>query len=287
MTTSKLGRGLGSLIGGSTQINEQFEHAAVSTGQVTELPIAVVKPSPSNPRKMFEEGALDELAQSIKEHGIIQPLLVTRDAEGQYILIAGERRLRAAKKAGLTRVPVVVRDTGELERLLLGMIENLQREDLNPMELAHAYQKLMEDFSLTQKEVAERVGKSTAVIGNHLRLLNLSDTIKGALDEGKLTEKHARALLSIKDAGERDQLFQQMVREGWTASETEERARVHVRPYIRDVKRIQPQIQDYEKRLRAALGAKALIIQKDGRGKVEIYFSSDEELADIIRRISE
>ena len=227
---------------------------------------------------------MDALAQSIRESGIIQPLVVTR-AGGGYQLIAGERRLRAAKRAGLTHVPVVVRDTGELERLLLGMIENLQREDLNPMELAHAYKKLMDDFDLTQREVGERVGKSAPVIANHLRLLNLSDTIQGALHEGKLTEKHARALLSIRNETERDTLFQQMVREGWTASESEERTRVYVRPHIRDVKRIQPEVQDFERRIREALGAKVIILQKDGRGKIEIYFSSNEELGDIIRRI--
>lgn len=287
MTTSKLGRGLGSLLGGTTQIDERFEHVAVTSGQVTELPVAVIKPSPVNPRQTFDETALEELTQSVREHGIIQPLLVTRDADGQYVLIAGERRLRAAKRAGLTQVPVVVRETGELERLLLGMIENLQREDLNPMELTHAYKKLMDDFGLTSREVGERVGKSSSVVSNHLRLLNLSGTIQGALHEGKLTEKHGRALLSVRDEAERDTLFQQMVREGWTASEAEARTRVYVRPHLRDTKKVQPEIQAYERRVREALGAKVIILQKDGRGKIEIYFSSDEELGDIIRRIAQ
>lgn len=281
--STKLGRGLGSLLG-SQKVDEEFEHAAVKSGRVTELPIAVIKPSVHQSRTVFDEGSLQELAASIKEHGILQPLLVTREEGGEYMLIAGERRLRAAKIAGLHSMPVVVREAGELERLLLGMIENLQRQDLGPMELAYAYKKLIDDFGLTSGQVAERVGKSMSVVTNHLRLLNLSDEIKQALSSGKITEKHGRALLTVRDENQREQIFKQVIREGWRPSETEERTRIYVKSHLR--KKIKPDRVEKEERLRTALGTRVVISERGGRGKIEIHFSSDEELDELVRRIA-
>jgi ParB family chromosome partitioning protein len=198
--------------------------AAVAPARISEgllqVDIDLIDPSPYQPRTYFREQALEELAQSIRTSGIIQPLVV-RKIGNRYQLIAGERRWRAAQRAPIGRVPVVVRDVPEETALEMALVENLQREDLNPIEQARAFERLIEEFSLTQEEVAERTGKDRATIANSLRLLKLEETIQDMLEEGRLSAGHARALLSINDPKERYDLARRIARGGMTVRQVE------------------------------------------------------------------
>ena len=197
-TTQKgLGKGLGALLGDASPLSSPGEG-----GGVTMLPIAKVESYRKQPRKHFDDEALQDLADSIRAHGIIQPLTVRKLASGYYQIIAGERRWRAARLAGLAEVPVLVIEADDRKAMELAMIENLQREDLNPIEEAEGYKILMEDYNLTQEEAAERVGKSRSNVANVLRLLNLSAPVRALLSEGKLSAGHARALLPLKAAAQ-------------------------------------------------------------------------------------
>lgn len=184
-----LGRGLGALMGDDAYSEEQ-------SGSLSTLPISQIQPGLKQPRKRFDDEAISELADSIREHGLIQPLTVRRLASGYYQIIAGERRWRASKEAGLTEVPVSIIEADDKKVMELGLIENLQREDLNPMEEANGYKALMEEYGMTQEEVAQRMGKSRPAIANALRLLALPDAVRFLLEEGKLSAGHAKAILA-------------------------------------------------------------------------------------------
>jgi ParB family transcriptional regulator, chromosome partitioning protein len=194
--------------------------ARIPNEGLLQVDIDLIDPSPYQPRTHFREQALEELAQSIRASGIIQPLVVRR-VDGRYQLIAGERRWRAAQRAPLGRVPVVLRDVPEETALEMALVENLQREDLNPIEQARAFERLIEEFSFTQEEVAERTGKDRATIANSLRLLKLEETIQDMLEEGRLSAGHARALLSINDSKERYDLARRIARGGMTVRQVE------------------------------------------------------------------
>src|SRR5471030_664225 len=204
-----LGKGLSQLIA------EQYE------GPTNELPVADIVPNSRQPRTLFNEEALEELAASIREYGILQPLIVRPIAEGKHELIAGERRLRAAKLAGLKTVPVLVRSAGNQSSLELALIENLQREDINALESARAYRKLIDEFGLTQEQVAERVGKSRTVIANTVRLLRLPRRITEGLERGIITEGHARALLSFESEAQQLAVYDQILERGMTVRDVE------------------------------------------------------------------
>ncbi|HEX2951927.1 MAG TPA: ParB/RepB/Spo0J family partition protein, partial [Armatimonadota bacterium] len=196
--------GLGSLIPGA--------ELATETGPEF-VPVAEIAVNPYQPRRNFTPEAIDELADSIRQYGVLQPLTVRR-RDGGYELIAGERRLQASRKAGLTTVPVIMRECTDEEMLALALVENLQREDLNAMEAARSYHQLIDDFGLSQTEVAERVGKSRSAVANTLRLLALSNPIQQAVAEGAISEGHARALLAVDNGDTRDQLFQETLKKG-------------------------------------------------------------------------
>lgn len=218
-----LGRGFDSLIP-TNLIDEEFdpthqEDKAIS--QTKELPIDKVFPNPDQPRKDFAEGAIEELAQSIEEHGILQPLIVVPE-KSNYMIIAGERRWRAAQKAGLKKVPAVVRSLSDQHRLEIALIENLQREDLNALETATAYLKLHEQFNMTYEQVGQRVGKAMSTVSNVLRLLGLPREAKQALIEGKISEGHARQILAIKEEKVQQELLELIIKNGWSVRKTEQ-----------------------------------------------------------------
>jgi ParB family chromosome partitioning protein len=247
-----------------------------------------IAPNPRQPRGAIDPTSLQELSDSIKEHGVIQPLVVTRvtpdspQDEISYQLIAGERRLEAAKLAGLEQVPVVVKEASDQETLELALVENIQRSDLNPLEEADAYQQLTSDFGLTQEEVARRVGKSRTAVTNSLRLLALDNTIKGALSSGEISEGHARALLGLPYEEARLHLLGRIAKEGLNVRQTEEAVRRLAddrppRPTRRNALK-DAATRDLEERFRVALGAKVNLSRGRKGGRLTIYFYSEEEL---------
>lgn len=219
-----LGKGLGALIGtpkAGAGPHSTLQPDAVAPGEaVRKMPIGKIIPSPFQPRKQFREGPNLELVESIREHGVIQPLIV-RERDGSYELIAGERRWRAANHLELKEVPVIVRDASDLEVLEMALIENLQREDLNPVEEAQAYERLGRDFDLTQEQIAKRVGKSRAAVANAIRLLDLNQEVQDWLVQGHLTVGHAKVLLAVSDRDQQRVLADQVIRQGKTVRETE------------------------------------------------------------------
>lgn len=278
-----LGRGLDALIPGAgraTPISEPISEQA-STGLV--VGIDKIHPNPRQPRVEFDEGALAELVSSIRTQGVIQPLLVRRMADGDYQLVAGERRLRAAERAGLTHVPVFVREISEVESLELALVENIQRDDLSPLEEAAAYQRLINEFGHTQEAVAERVGKSRPAVANALRLLRLPESIKQDLARGRLTAGHARVLLSIDDADAQVRAAKQIQARQMSVRDAEQLAAARhgaARPVARD-----PHRGALERELSSTLGTRVRITPKGRGGKIEIEFYSQEELQGLVDRI--
>ncbi len=278
--SSGLGRGLSALI-------PEMEAARAPTAEVEVERILL---NPQQPRSTMDVEALAELARSVKEHGVIQPLLVTEieaeDGTTAYQLIAGERRLRAAKAAGLRRVPVTVRESTPRDLLELALIENVQREDLNPLEEALAYRRLVDEFRLTQQQVADRVGRSRASVTNRLRLLELPPPVQDALAAGEISEGHARALLQVEAPEERLQLLERVVQEGLNVRQTERLARGTRAP--RTARRApppppDPEIEALKDALRRSLGTKISLRRgKRGTGTLTIHFYSDEELERVL-----
>lgn len=265
-----LGKGLGALI-------------PVSETGPTELPVDAISPNPLQPRQKIAPEELEELAASIREHGLIQPLIVSQvsDAEAQrYQLIAGERRLEAAKLAGLTRVAVIIRGATPQEMLELALVENIQRADLNPLEQASAYRHLMDDFGLTQEQVADRVGKSRVAVANSVRLLRLPDEIKSSLAQGQITEGHARAMLGLDELDEQRQIWEVILKRGLNVRQTEETVRRLVagpKPKRPD-QSSSPETQALEDRFREAIGTKVQLFRSKRGGRLVIHFYSEEDL---------
>lgn len=281
-----LGRGLGSLIPGKQTITEQVIPSA--RREVVEVAVEKVRPNPRQPRAHFAPEELAELVSSIKEHGVLQPLTVTRAGDG-YELVAGERRLRASKLAGLKTVPAIVRDASEQQKLEWAIIENTQRADLNPVEEALGYKALTEEFGLTQDEVARKVGKSRSAVANMLRLLELPEEMLFAIRDGRITKSHARTLLAEPDDAKRRALYQSMLSGGVSVREAEARV-----AHAAGAKRApsgggakDPNIAAHERRLREILGTKVSIQEKGGKGKVTIEFYSKEELIGLLDKLSE
>lgn len=250
------------------------------------VPISAIVSNKYQPRQYFAAKPLQELAASIKEHGILQPLVVIKNSDNTYELVAGERRLRAAKLAGLEQVPVIIREATELERLELALIENIQRADLNPIESAQAYQKLNDEFGLTHDDIARRMGKSRPVISNTIRLLALPGEMQQALADGAITEGHAKVLLEIKDPAKRDAVFQQVLRQKLTISDTaQEVRRVAVNRHTRKISR-DPNLEAYEERLRERLGTKVTIRRRGKNGgEIVIEYYGEEEFGELIEKL--
>jgi ParB family transcriptional regulator, chromosome partitioning protein len=253
---------------------------ALSEG-LFQIDIDLIEPSPYQPRTRFREEALDELARSIRSSGIVQPLVV-RKVAGRYQLIAGERRWRAAQRAGLARVPVVVRDVVEEMALEMTLVENLQREDLNPIEQAHAFQRLIDEFHLTQEQVAERTGKDRATIANAVRLLKLEDSIQELLEEGRITAGHARALLAVADPQERMTLARRVARGGMTVRQIERLVSQGPKPLVGGpTKTLDPNLKAALDELQRAYGTRVIIHPKRAQGPGQLVFEyyDDSDLA--------
>jgi ParB family transcriptional regulator, chromosome partitioning protein len=272
-----LGRGLEALIPGAVERAPEPPSAGVTTVRIDSI-VA----NPYQPREHFSEEALEELAASIREKGLLQPLLVRR-AGSTYQLIAGERRLRAAERAGLDRVPVTEREASEQESLELALIENLQREDLNAIEEAKAFQRLMSDFGLNQDEVARRVGKTRSSVSNSVRLLQLPAAIRRRIESGELSAGHARSLLALRAAEPQAQIAEEVVRRRLSVRDTERL----VRQRAEEPAAAAGQRKAVEDDLSRSLGTKVRIRQsKDGAGRIEIEFYSLAELNGLIERLS-
>lgn len=271
-----LGRGLEALI--PTQ---------ESRAGIIEVPVENLRPNPNQPRRGQDPEALSQLADSIRENGVIQPLIVTSTPRG-YEIIAGERRWQAAKLAGKATVPVLVREASPRDGLILALVENLQREDLNPLEAATAYRELVERFSLSQEEVAKRVGKSRTAVTNSLRLLKLPDAAKRALASGEISEGHARAILSLEGEAVQKRALQRIVRGSLSVRQAEElvrRMRGEGPIRKRAGRTLDPQTQALEQRFRQALGTKVQLFRSKRGGKLVVYFFSEEELDGLFRHI--
>ncbi len=274
-----LGKGLGALLG----------DAALQTQEAgsLSLPISQVEPGLKQPRKRFDDEALADLADSIRQHGVIQPLTVRRLSSGYYQIIAGERRWRAAKLAGLSEVPVVIIEADDRKVMELGLIENLQREDLNPMEEAGGYRVLMEEYGLTQEEVAQQVGKSRPAVANALRLLSLPPSLHPLLEDGQLSAGHARAILSVPSPQLQEKLADKVVAEGLSVRQTEALAKRLAageatpppRPEGPD---LSIYLKEAERTLGARFGRKVSIVSGKRKGRIELEYYGPADLTALL-----
>ena len=292
MNTEKrrgLGRGLSALIPPKPGSDEP-----ISTGKgLLQLPVEQILPGDSQPRQKFDDVALSELAESIRAHGIIQPIVVRQRPLGpnsnassplQYEIIAGERRWRAAQKAGLKSVPAVVSEAAEVDTLTLALVENLQREDLNPIEEAEAFHRLHETMGYTQQEIAEAVGKDRTTVANSLRLLKLPSTVRQQVLSGELTMGHARALLALDSTEEIEKLGREVVARKWSVRQTEKAAQPASPRGRKTSSRESESERDVRQRLQRALGTKVELKQKAGKGTLMVHFNSFAELDSLLAR---
>lgn len=277
---SGLGKGLEALIPG--------DFGAPSTTAEMFVPISMIAPNPSQPRESMNEEDLQDLANSIREHGILQPLVVTLESHtGIYTLIAGERRLRAAQIVGLEKVPVIVRTASDQERLELALIENVQRSDLSPLETASAYHRLSSEFNLSHEEISTRVGKNRVTVTNTLRLLTLPVKVKAALASGDISEGHARALLGLQSEQAQLGALQTVLSNGLNVRQTEELVRklTGIKPQKTVEKTIDPMTKEIEDQLRSKFGTKVTLKHGENGGTLTIHYYSDEELSQILKHI--
>ena len=280
---SVLGRGLGALIDVSEDQDRQLIH---SPSAVSEIPLKNISVNPFQPRTSFDEESINELVISVKEHGIIQPITVRRMEDNSYQLITGERRLRAAQKAGLKRIPAYVRQAGDENMMELALVENIQREDLDAIEVAISYQRLIEEFNLTQEGLGDRVGKKRATIANYLRLLNLPVEIQTAIREKKLSMGHARALAGIEDRELQLKIFERTISRDLSVRQVENLAKqskkVHT-PAGSDDSQPRSDYEDLREHLSHYFGATVGFVRSNkGTGRIVIPFKSDEDLQRIV-----
>jgi ParB family chromosome partitioning protein len=276
---SGLGKGLDALIPGGSSV--------LRDGGVSQVPVDAITRNPRQPRQSFKEAELDELAGSIREFGVIQPLIVSPAVSGTYTLIAGERRWQAARRAGLRTVPVVLRNASDQQLLELALIENVQRADLNPIEEAEAFQHLAKEFGLSHEDIAKRVGKSRVAVTNTLRLLEAAAAVKQALVDGKIMEGHARGLLALNSARAQEVALQRVINLDLSVRQTELLARKlsgH-KPAARKKPGRSPDVSDIEKRLRASLGTKVSLKHGKKGGALTIHYYSNEELDALLEKL--
>lgn len=278
-----LGKGIDAMISGDNTKTKQVVKEVVK--EVDTIDINKIQPNNNQPRKNFNEDKIHELAESIKQHGLIEPLIVQKGKKGFYTIIAGERRWRAAREAGVKEIPVVVKDYSDQQVMEIALIENIQREDLNAIEEAEAYDRLIRDFNLKQDEVAERVSKSRVAITNSLRLLKLDERVREMIIEDKIKSGHARALLGVSDGDEQYKLAVMIFDNSMSVRETEKMVKKYLADKKKPVKEVREKdtqteliYKDYEEKLKSVIGTKVNINNKGkGKGKIEIeYFSADE-----------
>ena len=276
-----LGKGLDALIPTGQSVSP-----SESSG-VSQVSVDLIQRNPRQPREKFDIEELENLAASIREHGVIQPLIVSPAKNGIYVLIAGERRLQASRKAGLQTVPVVIRHATDQQLLELALIENVQRADLNPIEEAEAYQNLSKEFKMSHETIAARVGKSRVAVTNTLRLLDASAAVKQALVDGRITEGHARAMLSLS-AKAQEALLNQIINIDMSVRQTEMLARKYSgqKPVSKKKSASSADVTDLERRLRSSLGTKVALKHGKKGGTVTIYYYSDEELNSLLEKLT-
>jgi len=280
--TGGLGKGLDALIPmGETQTSS-------SGGGIAQIAIDLIQRNPRQPREKFDIEELENLAASIREHGVIQPLIVSPGKNGIYILIAGERRLQSSRKAGLKTVPVVIRSATDQQLLELALIENVQRADLNPIEEAEAYQHLSREFRMSHEKIAERVGKSRVAVTNTMRLLDASAAVKQALVDGRITEGHARAMLALNSAKAQENLLNRVVNLDLSVRQTEALAGKYSgkKPVAKRKAGKSPNVSDVERRISSNLGTKVSLKHGKRGGTVTIYYYSDEELDSLLEKLT-
>ncbi len=291
-----LGKGLSALFSETEEAYENARVEGVTEPGVSELPLEEIYPNPDQPRKVFDEGAMLDLTNSIKEHGVISPIVVNRNPDGTFMIIAGERRFRAAKNAGLKTIPAVVKEYDTREIQEISLIENLQREDLNPIEAAYGMKRLMDEFSLTQEVLAERLGKSRPAIANTLRLLTLSEDVIALVREGKISSGHARTLVPVPKESQ-SELARSCVKEGWSVREMERAVKQFLNPPEVLTKEKEKknalanaELKHFVERLRTTFKTKVSLIGTEKKGRIYIdYYSRDDldriyEMLDIIDR---
>lgn len=292
MAKTSLGTGLSSLIPNKLNKNKEVNtplkkksFTVSNSDEVVKIPIENVVPNPNQPRYYFDGDNLKELSESIKEHGIIQPILVTKINGNQYELIAGERRLQASKLAGLKEISAIIRLATNQQKLELALVENIQRHDLNPVEEAKAYQKLGKEFNLTQEEIAKKTGKNRSTIANIIRLLDLPIEIQRGIIAGKITEGHARAILGLENSEKQRALYELILKNNLTVRAAENKVReVTVHSHKRKVlKQADPYLQDLEDNIQQKLGTKVKIKKHGTTGKITIDFFSEEEFSKIVK----
>ncbi len=294
-----LGRGLSAILPPEEESHDQDvsrrSHRIRLAGRVADVDVALVRPNPYQPRKDFDEEAMNELAASIRQLGVIQPITV-RATEDGFEIISGERRLRAARRAGLGRVPAYVREADSEEMLEMAIVENIQREELNPIEVALGYQRLIEECALTQEEVADKVGKGRATITNFLRLLKLPARIQASLRDGIVSAGHARALINVDDDEVQQRLIDEIENQGLSVRDVEKRVRRWRNPPAEKQNRAQPivretsdrdalQLKNFTTHLRNHLGTQVKIRHKHHGGKIEIEYYSNEDLERLLELI--
>ena len=285
-----LGRGLNALINTGTDTESKENAKENNEYKEVFVNISLVEPNRNQPRKEFDKDALSELANSIKQYGILQPIIVQKN-EDMYEIIAGERRWRAAKEAGLTEVPVIIRDYDKQKIMEISIIENIQRENLNPIEEAMAYQSLMEEYGLKHEELAERVSKNRSTITNSMRLLKLSDNIQQMIIDGKISAGHAKVLLSVENTSEQEKIAQELISKSLSVRELEKLVKQYIKPRkkkkSKDDKDYSLFYKEYEDRLKDVLGTKVQINTKDkNKGRIEIDYYSAAELERIVELLN-
>jgi len=271
-----LGRGLGALI-------------PRANAGLREIAVDAIKPNPWQPRTIFDEQELEELAQSIREHGVLQPVLVSQQPDGSYQLITGERRWRAVKKAGMATLPAVVKEVTPQASLELALVENIQRRDLNPLEEAHAFRQLLDEHGLTQEQLGQRIGKSRVAITNTLRLLHLPEAVRDALASGSITEGHARAILMASDEPKQLKVLERLLAQHLSVRDTEALARRMnadaERPRAAEAPQFDPDVERLEDAFRQALGTRVRVVRGRRGGRLVIHFFSDEQLQGIYEAV--
>ncbi|MDD2421024.1 MAG: ParB/RepB/Spo0J family partition protein [Heliobacteriaceae bacterium] len=293
MTRKGVNRGLGKGLQALIPDLGKDSNLSQATGGVKEMALARIEPNRRQPRKNFDQKALDELAASIDAHGVIQPLVVRPIDQGRYQLIVGERRWRACRQLGLEKVPVVIKDWDDRKTAEVCLIENIQRQDLNPLEEAVALRALIEEFQLTQEQVARQVGKSRSYIANAQRLLQLSATVQGMIADGRLSTGHAKVILSVVDPGRQEELAAEVIANGWTVRQTEAAVRRQAAPEspasIPDGEQAKtksretdPFLTMLEERLRSSLKTRVKVRNSGDQGQIEISYYSEDDLQRIV-----
>ena len=281
---SGLGKGMGAILGDG---NSPLKNTIVNRAGVPEIDIEKITPNPDQPRKTFDEIALQDLANSIKEHGVIQPITIREVGVDSYQIISGERRFRASQLAGKTKIPAYIRKADDQQLLVMGLVENLQREDLDPIEIAQSYQRLIEEGNLTQEELGEKVGKNHATIANSLRLLKLPPEIQTGLINGDISEGHAKALLSLTDENLQKEIYSEIIDKGLSVRATEELVKRKKEASKHGSKKGKPSKSTEQTAIQSKIESKlntkvSLQVSSKGNGKITIPFKNSDELNVIV-----